>query len=112
MGGRRGGKGAGCNELTIGLSIKSDHVSIEECHFDHQPVLPTELNQPGDSDENALVFCRAVVLDAAPWSACLEFVQNPVGSLGGGCTSQHIQTDLGRTGCAGKTMSIGRLHSL
>ena len=80
-------KGQDGNEPTIGLSTKSDHVSREQCHFDHQPVLPTELNQPGDSDENTLVFCRAVVLEAAPWSACLEFVQNPVGSLVGGCTT-------------------------
>ena len=81
----------------------------------HDPILAflgVKLFTRNHSDDNTLVFCRAVVLDAAPWSACLEFVQNPVGSLGGGCTSQHIQTDLGRTGCAGKTMPIGRLHSL
>ena len=36
-------KGQDGNELTIGLSTKSDHVSREQCHFDHQPVLPTEM---------------------------------------------------------------------
>ena len=36
-------KGQDGNEPTIGLSTKSDHVSREQCHFDHQPVLPTEM---------------------------------------------------------------------
>ena len=56
----------------------------------HGPILVfwgVKLFTRNDSVENTLVFCRAVVLDAAPWSACLEFVQNPVGSLGGGCTT-------------------------
>ena len=69
-----------------------------QCHYNaecpnftnHGPILvflAVKLFTCNDSVENTLVFCRTVVLDAAPWSACLEFVQNPVGSLGGGCTT-------------------------